>query len=435
MLLIGNRWASYVVTPIPGFYLADLLFLLGSVLGVGNLGALRRAPVWVWVLFGSVWIYAALVLLPELFVVPPSDRYLAIRDASPYLYLSLAPLVALALMQVSARSLVWVVRWSSLAAAIIALLAAMGILEPTRTSFLGSYHVRLFESRPDLLGAAVGVGVIAWGAWEATRQGSYLAVQGLVLFIGAIAVENRSGLVALVAATVIATVRDYRRRRQLVVPIAVLLLLFAGLVVQMLGLPSVNGRDTTMELSENTTMELSENTTMELSEAFSSWFDSTIYRSGTIYGRVETWMLISRGLTRDSAWLLGGSAGSDYMYELCTGVAIAPDVLRDGDPKCPVDDAGPDPVVRDPHNWILNIALYHGLVGLVIFVAAFAIPAWKMRQTKNWMLPVGGLITYLVVGMTFLISAGYALIPMTVFIAWLVRNALEASRSNALNLK
>jgi len=131
-------------------------------------------------------------------------------------------------------------------------------------------------------------------------------------------------------------------------------------------------------------------------------------------------------MTADGSWLFGGSAGSDYLYELCTGIPKAPEFILSG-PKCAVDDAGMSPVVRDPHNWVLNISLYHGLVGLAVFVIALTVPAWKGRKTNSAAMPIAGIATYLVSGSTFLISAGYALLPMTVFVAWLIRNFLEST--------
>jgi len=163
---------------------------------------------------------------------------------------------------------------------------------------------------------------------------------------------------------------------------------------------------------------------VDVPERISGWFESSIIRGGTVLARLQTWDAIVRSLSTDGSWLLGGSAGSDYMYELCTGEPVAPLRIAAGDPKCPVDDAGPSPVVRDPHNWVLNLVLYHGVVGLAVFSIAIFVPMWQARRSEDSMLPIGGLLTYLVMGLTFLISAGYALIPMAVFVAWLVRNGL-----------
>jgi len=134
-------------------------------------------------------------------------------------------------------------------------------------------------------------------------------------------------------------------------------------------------------------------------------------------------------MTEDGSWILGGSAGSDYLYELCTGIPDAPGFIIEG-PKCAVDDTGISPVVRDPHNWILNISLYNGLLGLFVFVLALAMPSWKGRKTQNAAMPIAGIATYLVSGSTFLISAGYALLPMTFFVAWLLRNFLLSTPSD-----
>lgn len=140
--------------------------------------------------------------------------------------------------------------------------------------------------------------------------------------------------------------------------------------------------------------------------------------------RWATWTAIATGLTRDATWWTGGSAGSDYLYELCVGTPEAPEVVSSGEPKCPVDDAGPEPVVRDPHNWILNITVTHGLMGLFAFCAFIALPTLRERHRPNAAFFTASTLTYLVAGMTFLISSGYALIPIAAFTAWHYRSRL-----------
>ena len=418
-LLIGNRWANYVETPIPGLYLVDALFAAGSLLGLARLSVLRAAPRWSWWLFGILWIYVLVVLLPEYFLVPPSDRYDALRDAVPFLYLSLAPFAALTLMTVSGRVLISVVRWSSLIATALALLTAIGLLRPIASPLLGSEFAQFFSARPDMLGAAIGIGILAWGPWPASQLRRIFVIQGSLLLTGVTILENRSGLTALLTATAIAVLRDVRSSRNLTTPIAAVGLVLVGLAIQVTGPPTLSQEGSVAVTSPQEPAV----TSPHKGGALARWFQGSILKPGTTNARLATWTDIVTGMTRDGTWLLGGSAGSDYMYELCTGIPVAPNVILEG-AKCAVDDHGPQPVVRDPHNWILNIVLYHGLLGLAIFTAALALPSWRARRSPNAMLPIGGIVTYLAAGMTFLISAGYALIPMSFFVAWLLRNTM-----------
>lgn len=427
LLLIGNRWANYLTTPVPGLYLVDALFAAGSLLGLARISHLKSAPRWLWWLFGAMWAYVGIFLVPEYLFLPIADRYDALRDAAPFLYLSLAPFAALALMTLSGRTLVWIVRFSCLIAALVALLTWIGILHSFKSPLLGSQFAEIFGSRPDLLGAAIGIGVLAWGPWPASQLERSLLIQGALLLIGVAVIENRSGLLALLMTTAIAVFRDARRSRSLAVPIGAVILTAVGFAIQIGSLvPAVTSdADTVTAIPEATATAVPEATATASPESsqLQVWLQANVLKPGTTNARLSTWSDIVKGMTQDSTWLLGGSAGSDYMYELCTGIPIAPAFNLDG-PKCAVDDHGPEPVVRDPHNWILNIALYHGVPGLIIFSAALALPAVRERQSPNAMLPVGGIIAYLTSGMTFLISAGYALIPMSFFVAWLLRNSL-----------
>jgi len=423
LLLVGNRWANYFVTPIPGLYLVDALFAAGALLGLVRVSHFKAAPRWFWWLFGAVWGCVGILLLPEYFFLPATDRYDALRDAAPFLYLSLAPFAALALTSIRGRTLVQIVRYSCLIGAFIALFTWIGILNPFESQLLGSQFAEIFGSRSDLLGAAIGIGVLAWGPWLSSQLGQSLVIQGSLLLIGVATIENRSGLLALLMATAIAVTRSVRTRRNLIVPIGAVSLIAAGFVIQISGLApaATSVPETTATSVPETTA-----TSVPATSRLLTWFQDNVLKPGTTNARWSTWSDIVNGMTRDSTWLLGGSAGSDYMYELCTGIPVAPAFVLDG-PKCAVDDNGPEPVVRDPHNWILNIVLYHGVLGLIVFVAALTLPAVRERTSPNAMLPIGGIITYLTSGMTFLISAGYALIPMTFFVAWLLRNSLATT--------
>lgn len=440
-ILLGNRWVSYIESPISGVFVADALFAIGSILGLANVGSLRTAPRWMVLTFSAIWAYVLVVLLPEILIAPAVSRYGALRDAAPFLFLALAPFTSLVLLNVSERVLVWVTRWATVCAVGVFVATAIGAIGPTWNPILGSDYVRLFEIRSDLIGAAIGVGVIAWGQWQKGVMPSCPAVQVTFIILGFALISSRSGLIALLLATVIAIIRDFSQTHRLSFSLVAVLFLLGGLGWQTLGPSSwgtslrgageAEGHVLVIEAHEDAKPHSPPKSSVKGSTS------NILNRVGTVEARLETWRLIVTGMTRDATWLLGGASGSDYLYELCTGIPTAPVSVSDGDPKCPVDDAGPEPVVRDPHNWPLHITLYHGLLGLVVFSAAVAVPALKLRSQVNAMLPIGGLLTYLSMGLTFLISAGYALIPIAVFLAWLMKmgvsDGLPSSVRRVLN--
>lgn len=98
LTLVGNRWASYIVTPVPGLYLVDALFVVGSLLGLGEIKYLNFFPRWILWLLVAVWGYSLFMLIPEIITTDSDSRYDALRDAAPYFYLSIAPFAALALI-------------------------------------------------------------------------------------------------------------------------------------------------------------------------------------------------------------------------------------------------------------------------------------------------------------------------------------------------
>ena len=162
------------------------------------------------------------------------------------------------------------------------------------------------------------------------------------------------------------------------------------------------------------------------------WIAESVTRLGTTNARLATWSLISDGMTRDGTWLLGGSAGSDDLHELCTGMEVAPAFVIEG-PKCPVESRGLQPLTRDPHNFAFYVLVHHGVVGLTVLLIPTGVLIWRSRRLDSAAMPIAGLGIYLGIGLTFPISAGYALIPMALFLAWLLRNIVHDEECKILS--
>jgi hypothetical protein len=437
LILIGNRWAGYIITPIPGLYLADALLVVGSLFACVRFRSLMNAPRWIWIVFGLVWIYVGGVLLTEFVFASDLNRSMALRDAAPFLYLSLVPFMALALTTIGTKALIAVVRWSIVALALLSLATWVGLLTPFPSPLLGTNFAEVFGSRTDLTGAAFGAGIVAWGRWTQVPVRAVPLLQFGLVVVAFLTVGSRSGLMALLVCMLIAVWRSPSRPGRLAVALGAVAAFLVGISLQGFGQPAVSepavSEPAVSEpaVSEPAVSEpaVSEPAVSEPSvwSNVAQWFELQVFeRSGTVGARISTYSDIGTGMTEDQTWLLGGSAGSDYLYELCTGLTEAPTANNLGQPKCAVDSGGPQPPTRDPHNWVLNIVLYHGLVGLGVFVTAFAVPMWRCRRSNSAALPVSLIVAYLVSGFTMLISAGYALIPMTFALAWLVRNAYLA---------
>jgi hypothetical protein len=132
-------------------------------------------------------------------------------------------------------------------------------------------------------------------------------------------------------------------------------------------------------------------------------------------------------LIDDKTWILGAGPGSDALYEACTGVKTpAPErtlVITDAGtivfPKCAVDDQNAPTTLRDPHNWVLNLLLYHGLIGSIIFIFPFLVLSrhnYSERQSLDFTrLSIMGFFICGLFGV--IISAPFAMLPITVLMA------------------
>lgn len=154
---------------------------------------------------------------------------------------------------------------------------------------------------------------------------------------------------------------------------------------------------------------------------------------GTGGARLLTWRQILEAFPRDHLWLLGGGLGSDILYRICSAGGGPTNSGYPGGglgrPKCHVDSNEAPTVLRDPHNWLLNLMLYHGLIGTLIFILAIAIPMVVYRRTPCSSLAIIPIGAYFVSGsFGVILSAPFGMLPVAVFLGWLLREGLAPGR-------
>jgi len=155
--------------------------------------------------------------------------------------------------------------------------------------------------------------------------------------------------------------------------------------------------------------------------------------AGTTNARLDTWTDVGNYLATGTNWVFGGGPGTDTLYFVCTGIRVAPArvaVESNGQithlPKCSVDSNEAATPLRDPHNWVLNLWLYHGIVGLLVFTLALAVPLWTLRSHTNyWLSTIGVFGILLVSSFGVVLSAPFALVPLTVFLSYLYANRIR----------
>lgn len=423
----AGRWGAYLRTPIPGLYLPDALLVLGILASVRYWSLLTRLPRIILVAAGSSFIYLFARFLASVLGGQFSEApYLVVRDLAPFAFLSLVPLIAISLRKVPFEWLLWILRVATLLHIVAAWLAHSNILTPTPSVLVEASATAIFEYRGDLLGVIVGIGIVSWGGWFNTARASRI-----VQFVFLIAMWNltsRAALITALVALALELIREFRAA----FPWKLILLTGAALAVSILMHVFPTG-------SSVATADSSVVTADSVDPALERFISPGSSSVGTSQARLETYGLILEALPEDQLWIWGAGPGTDILYEICTGFPDAPPMTRietDGKisgllPKCPVDDAMAASTLRDPHNWVLNLMIHHGLIGLLVFVFAVGTPIWIYRKRPQALLPIMSIVLYFVAALFgVILSAPFGLLPVTVMLGYIVAANRPHSHAN-----
>lgn len=147
--LMGGRWAAYIISPLPGIYLPDFLYLITIILIIVNIDNLK-----IWFknqpllerylsLLIIAWVIAKLGF--SYFVLHEKFSY-AIRDGAILVFLVSAPLVGIALRSINTEKIKAIIRWSTLIYLVIFIAIYLGLLTPFNSVLVGGgNNVRVFE--------------------------------------------------------------------------------------------------------------------------------------------------------------------------------------------------------------------------------------------------------------------------------------------------
>ena len=423
-----GRWGSYIGTPIQGLYLPDLLLIVGAFLSLTQLRKARLLPKSA-MIFALPLIYFLSQAIYSVIRVPSSGYTLWVRDMAPFAYLSLVPLIALSLASLKPQVLVLVVRWSAAVYAAGFAISDFGLIPSWASGYVASDSVTAFSYRGDFTGFAIGIGIVAWGRWHFDLNRNFF-MQGVLLAAG-LTVSSRAAFVTLITLTLLSVLKDWSNSKFRGLVKLLFATLFAAILLSFTATLATPTTPTTPNETQTTTFDSFVAHPPAIAKSLSA--DG----SATVMARIDTSIDSLRFVATGTNWIFGGGPGTDTLYFACTGIRIAPEKTMQESinediylPKCDVDSYEASSTLRDPHNWVLNLLLYHGFVGLLVFALVLVLPLWTLRCLTNYRLSAFGVIGILFVSsFGVVLSAPFGLVPLTVFLAYLYANALRRESS------
>jgi hypothetical protein len=298
-----------------------------------------------------------------------------------------------------------------------------------------------FPGRGDLLGVIFGIAFLAWGKWPGVVSASRVA-QFLVLAFG-FNLGSRAAFVTMIFCVALELWRERKLGQMQLLSWVTIAGISLSLSIYVLPLPTRANVDRDLTavtdfVDRQTTQPQTTQpqTTQPQLGAVAKQLSTD--GAGTNAARIDSWSDVLRSFTVGTNFIFGGEIGSpDYFLYVCTGKRIdayldgfnaTPGVFWSGQgagARCMIDHGWDAVPVRDPHNWFLNMMLYHGLVGTGIWLFGFGAVFWVTRRVKNGSLAVIAIGAYFVCGsFQVIMSAPFALLPTSVFLAWLLSRYL-----------
>ena len=462
--LIGGRWAAYIISPLPGIYVPDFLYLAAIGLIISNKENLE-----IWFksqstlerylsLITLAWVVSKLGL--SYFVFHEKLSY-SIRDGAILFFLVSAPLAGIALRTVKIEKIKAAVRWSALIYVILFLLTYLGIITPFNSATLGGGSgVRIFEFGGDLLGVICGITYLFWSDISKNNFDNLLVK---ILAIAPLTLNNSRGGMLATVGIVVLTILFIKRDKWRAEIIIIVLGLLLGVCLALKPPKSFHGVPT---YSTNIHFNISDKgdsyPAFGIVKVFFPWdpinsaeeirvreekieidgIDKIIFyipfkfpreieeffqRKGTVIARLATWKIIIEYHLRNNLWIIGAPYGSYVIQIACSNPRLPtyganyPGGGIKG-PKCPVDSNETYSPIRDTHNALVTIFVYNGILGLIIFIALlkFQIKKTKVLEMSTKAYALIALVGYAISGMfsTFALSS-FALLPCAFLLAFL----------------
>jgi hypothetical protein len=377
----GTKWGSYIPTPVPELYLADLLLALSAfTAGFALIGGFRPQglrPALVAAVGPALYVLFRMI---EAQGSAPLSWSYWLRDVAPFAYLALIPLLVGAASSVSFHLLLRTLRAASFLLALWVAAIITGLLHPIH---IGT-QVPAFSPRPDVDNVVLGIGVIAFGDWGTAGKPR----RTLQLGFAVLAAMNysRAGLLAAMLCALVALLRE--RRHFLSHYAAPLLLILASLLGLVLILDPIPGRS---------------DHNLEPPQAVARLIESDI-GIGTTSARIAAWGDVLYFTHANGDFLMGAGPG-----------------------KHPVIDSGAvaylsgSNAVRAPHSWPIGAIAFHGVVGLGIWLFAYSRVLLSWTKNAAGVLAVTAIFAYSFAALFgVIVESPFGSLPMVVLASWLL---------------
>lgn len=443
--LAGGRWAAYISTPVPGVFLADLLWGIGCLAAI-RLVALRALPRPTLIASGLAVAYLVVRMATS---IGGAQASLLVRDVAPFAYLALVPLAAVALSTVSTRTLLWILRIAPLV--MLAGLAAQLVWQPFGGvgRLLGGAELSVmgFPGRSDVAGVVLAIGVLAWGRFpQLTRAPGmpYLALMRAIqvgLVIAVVLAPSQAGQIVAAVAVVWAVLREVvpitAHRAAVWGIVGVVLLAALSAVLAMAAIVATHQVTVAVRMPDPNGKTNADGRQPAMDGRMRQTWDTGSLPDflGTTGARFSTYTMVLRGAVDDGTWLAGRGLGDPGRLIGVCGLTVEEFQYAPGVNKCAVDDgSGPMPL-REPHNWMLSLLLYQGVIGIAAMVALLLAYWWRPPPDPAFTLSALPAALYIgAASFGVVLSSPFGILPIATFTAFAISRRLRSADTDKVAL-
>ena len=155
------------------------------------------------------------------------------------------------------------------------------------------------------------------------------------------------------------------------------------------------------------------------------------YKAGN-FAKSKEWL---QKIVDDGTWLAGRGLGDPGRLIGVCGLTVEEFQYAPGVNKCAVDDgSGPMPL-REPHNWMLSLLLYQGVIGIAAMVALLLAYWWRPPPDPAFTLSALPAALYIgAASFGVVLSSPFGILPIATFTAFAISRRLRSADTDKVAL-